>query len=345
MQPSIDQIKSQITESRLTEIQKNDLVGLLPVVGRKTLDFIYKRVSRSNFGEEAEDVCLLLINESKAYQALAHGDFAGTVELLKSAPDNPDYNFGEFVIPFAQDVRQYVQNHSSSEFGQVLAVLNDFEAKIFHWLPETELNEIIKNDLLYFVKTLNIVMEFKRSYLLEELSDDGTWGQTLRAALEANEQQLGKSGLTRDGKNYQPTVANWLKDYIAYINKPLTERVAFDQVQYIERAPNVQRLNVYERKDLLEIIKLHAWLMNPEVTEAEIEGYEADLAKQNTKVSAPAPAPPVIPKPSPLPVSPNDWVKTAQQRRAEEQEKIDEKLKALISREAGSASGGKNQTK
>ncbi len=339
MQLSIDQIKTEITNSRLSEIQKNDLLGILPVVGRKTLDFIYKRVSRSSFGEEAEEVCLLLLNEAKVYQVLAHGDITGAVELFKSAPDNPDYGFGELIIPFAQDVRQYMQTHASPGFGEALTALNNFESKVFHWLPETELNEIIKNDLLYFVRALNIVMEFKRVYLLEELSDDGTWGQNLRMSLEGNAEQLGASGLVRDEKNYPPTIANWLKDYFAFINKPLTERVAFDQIQYIERAPNVQRLNVYERKDLLEIIKLHAWLMNPEVTEGEIEAYEADLAGQSAKaaVKTVATAPPVIPKPA-APFTgvnkpdPDDWVRVAQQRRAEEQRKIDVKLNELKSK-------------
>jgi hypothetical protein len=280
---SVEKLKEKIASAAFTEDIKQKMADSIKYLGPNSLKFLNSHFSKSGIITSDVPVLEIIFTTQALMKSFQEGSSSEVEEFLKESPQNPDYEFGQYIIPFARDLRQYLHSHEGGL--DLWDALNNFEVQVFRWLPEGELEEIVRNNLLYFVRHLpSLVMEFKRVYWLIELSDDGSWSQAMRAALEDNAEMMGKTGITRDGKNYQPTVANWLKDYLAYLPKAITNRVAFDQIQYIERAPNVQRLTQSERKALLEIIKLQAWLMNLQVTEDEIEAYEKDLLKQKSEI-------------------------------------------------------------
>ncbi len=349
---SVEKIKNKISSASFDDIVKQKLLDSLPYLGNNCRRFLNVNFSQSGIREDIPVLEIISVTQ-QLMQGLSSGNFKDVINFLQSALENPEYEFGRYIIPFAQDIREYCYSNGVSEDEGILDVLRNFESKLFRFLPSEELEKIVKEDLLYFVRALPVLVGLKQIYWLVELSDDGTWGAKFRKILEENQELLGSTDLTRDGKIYPQTIGNWLKDYSAYLPKAITQRAAFDQVQYIERAPNVQRLNDEEKKDLLEIIKLHAWFMNPTVTEEEIDNYEQELAgKTDTprvaQPARPAPVKDIIYKketirdaelqgrPSGIQnfpkTVPRDWVAEAAQRRKEEQKKIDQKLLDLKSR-------------
>ncbi len=349
----------KISDTNLPNEKKSSLTAIIDRLPFQMFRLVNKKINSSSGFKVANTV----LQCQQAFDNMLNGNNALAISIFEQGQNFPESEDGEYLIPFAQDARQIaINNPENSE--SLLNALDIFESKVFNFLPETELIEILKGDLVNFVRLLPIVLEFKRAYYLVELSDDGSWISTLRKSLEDSKEILGQTGLTREGKNYPQTIGNWLKDYGAYINKPISQRAAFDQVQYIERAPNVQRLTEQERKDLLEIIKLHAWFMNPLVSEEEIENYEKEpviLNEQKVKipeapvkvwdVKGPATSKSeVIYKKETIAekelhaksvgiqnfpsstIPPQDWVTEATKRKMQDQQKINQKLQDLKSR-------------
>lgn len=276
----IEKVKQEILESSLPKPLQDKVILALSGLGNNTIRWIFKNVSGSELDQE--EFVNFIQSAAKVYQFALGGNLQPAEVLLKESLNNPDWEFGQWAIPLAMDIRELIKIHPNT----LHSGLNGFEQKIFRWLPQDELSEIVKSDLLFFVRSLNVSMEFKRIYSIEELVDDGSWGLGFQKDLEGNEEILGKNQIKMDEKVLPPTIKNWILDYLTSSPKAMSERGAYDQIHYIQQSKNTQSLSDTDKNVLLDIIKLHSWFLDPEYSEEELSAYEEEL-KRKEKVSAP----------------------------------------------------------
>ncbi len=89
-------------------------------------------------------------------------------------------------------------------------------------------------------------------------------GQTFKTELEkalfANQQKIGNNKIILDEKSIEPTVANWLQDFIkaGLIEKGLD----FDKVQYFNQSRNFQNLTDQDKELVAKLLDLYFRLKN-----------------------------------------------------------------------------------
>lgn len=310
-QVDLEQLKGAIASAAISAELKERLLKSFPALGRATLAFIERAVSRRDFPENAEALAQFCAAASGALAELKRGQPQAAAELLKGSLENPDFEFGRYAVPLAQDVRPFTQ-----AYPQLLDALLAFEREQLVNLPTPELHAIVRENILSFVRNMDAVTAFKRVYY--PFSDEEGWGEGFVFDLERSEEQLGDQPLEVDGTQQQPTVRAWLRDYAASVGKPILQRTTFDQIQYLKNSPNAGRLSERQRADLLEILKLHQWFYDPVVTEQDVREFEgegnaprfsAPPPVRSERPAAPAQTPPppppakakVLPGPPPAP--------------------------------------------
>lgn len=259
---------------------KHQILDLLPKLPPKVLDFLDRRLSKNDFELIKQEIYISIFDGAEAVEDLKQGKIENFVRFLQDASINPDYNFGVYLIPLVIEIRQQIQSGRLVEDARIRSAINSFELEVFDHLPEEEVKNLVNEDLLYFLPNLNMVEEIKKYYVVSNATADVDWNKDYLRNLQTNEEILGKSKISVDRKLVEPTVQNWITDYIISVPSEVSRRGAFDEIQYIKMSPNVKTLSPNEQTALLEILKLYNWLLNPRATLDEVEAYNSEKYQQ-----------------------------------------------------------------
>jgi hypothetical protein len=266
-----EQLMELLKDSNWPAEEKRRLLGLVPKLGVNTINFLYKEIG-TFFSEITADVVANSIEKTLFSIENIRNNPSDFISLLRIAPDSPDFDFGKYLIPIIADSRPVIPLS-----GSVQDSLLKFETKVFKDLPESELQFVIKDHLLYFMGQVDVLMEMKRINYFRKIGENKNWGKKYVSYLESNEELFGKRDLVMEGKSYRPNLQYWIQDYIAALPVPVSQRTTFEEIQYLKRSSNAARLSAREQQQLLEIIKLYSWFLEPFVTEEEVVEYEEKL--------------------------------------------------------------------
>ncbi len=272
-------VRLHIQASDWDAATKQRALALLPNLGKYTLAFLEARTTQFMSYATAPQAIVALGMCIDTFLALKKGSTEEVLQLLHDSQDNPEFDYGRFILPFVLDLKQLVRSGKISD-PQVQRQLLEFEADFFQELPEEELLVILRQHLLFMVDLLDIVAEFKNIYVDRDADMQTNWSRVYLDALLSNTEQLGKTSILVDSETVAPEVHAWIKDFIVSVKRDVGTRSTFEQVQYINSSKNVAVLSATQKQYLNEILKLYTWLLHPvaSATVAE-ENLEAELSR------------------------------------------------------------------
>jgi hypothetical protein len=187
-------------------------------------------------------------------------------ELTKNG-DNPD-NYSKYVIDFYN----LIEDESWKNLDKLLEVydkdLNKEEEKIAVLdLFNKDLINILKAPSLEAIKRLNGILIFL-------LNNVNTFPAEIFQALSNNKLKVTNKPLIIDDRKVEPTVANWLKNFIKLNGSDFFDNLVL--ASYLSKDSNVKNLNDQEKMVLQSLLKLYRNLVFfPEnMSDVPVENWE-----------------------------------------------------------------------
>ncbi len=150
-------------------------------------------------------------------------------------------------------------------------VLFKLKAICLMFLADKEIVELLRTRAADLLKLpgYNLADKLKAKLVRIWISDRDAYKLELRQALEACKQFLTEEKITVAGQQQEPSVSNWLKDYIRAIGTGPAE--SLKKAEFFTENPNVKRLNKEEKKVLTDLINIYERL---KLSSNEPEGLE-----------------------------------------------------------------------
>jgi len=144
------------------------------------------------------------------------------------------------------------------------------------WLKEKEIIDLFKEHFsvaLQMSENLEL-WESLRTYLLiyYPLDTRDEFKAKLRRALEENQERITKQQIIVKNQEVEPTVANWLRDYISHIG--LNSVKSIDLAEYLSASTNSKRVSPEEKNQLIFLFSLYERLKHSTFS---FEGLEEPL--------------------------------------------------------------------
>jgi hypothetical protein len=279
------QIQEQIQQSSWEDWEKDKVLSCLPFLGTNTLIFLSQQMRRSDFDVIKNDLLTIVYGAKTVMDDLRQNKFDYTLLLMAAVPSDKVYDFGLSFFPIFKDIKDLIIKRKIDPSRELLNALGAYQIIMLHLLSADELHDIVKNNLLYFIKNSPLVMEIKRRFYYDNFAyPDREWSSSFLKAMEANQEIIGSSELIVDGKKQSGTVTAWIKDFIASSSQQLNQRSTFDVVQYFNKSQNAKKVDVNDRKLLAEVFKLYSWLNNPSISGEEVDNYERQYREEKEKL-------------------------------------------------------------
>jgi hypothetical protein len=165
--------------------------------------------------------------------------------------------------------------------------LNNFILVFYDQLPEDEINAIYQGELLFFMDKLKVLDELKLLAYGKDLSDLFLWSGQFLQSLQKNEEKIGIKDIVTNGQVHQPTIGNWIVDFLTNSPQAAQGEPTLAQVDYLHKSINVKNLVDSDRELLTEVLKLYCWCLQPEINEKEIQEYIALKEKDEEEIDVP----------------------------------------------------------
>lgn len=311
----IELLKNHIQASTFADWEKRRILEMLPKLGPNMQAFLDAQMFDSNFHWVSPYIFERVLDAYELTLELEKNDFAETLNLLTKSIENPDYDFGRWLLPWVLDVKQLARQKKLVLNQEMQSAVGVFELKLFRYLPFEEVVDLLGGSMVWLVTKTDALLELKRwYYYLAESSKTTSLQRSMLGALEDNEESLGTQPLVIEGRKFQQSIKNWIHDFLLTQPKAPNDRATLEEVQYMQRSQNVKLLSKDEQQVLLAIIKLYDWILAPELNEAEFHASSAgedfgDTVRQPQKaVTQDTPLPPkniIMPvhEAAPLPVA------------------------------------------
>lgn len=200
-------------------------------------------------------------------------------------------------------------------------------------LQYVRMNSLNVKELLALLKTSILAIYSIPGYLLSERIDDYleqlddvpeeiSFYESFVKLLESDEEVIGTSDLTVDGKKFTPSIRNFIKDY-NFVTNQQAEKNALTEVQYFSGSKILNLLPENQRAVVKDIIKsyddalkrLNEWNSTPEPKNAEeterltkdfdlykvIPGLKDELSEESVNTKSPSQVPKTEPVPQIVP--------------------------------------------
>ncbi len=122
--------------------------------------------------------------------------------------------------------------------------------------PTNEMKDILQGKLVQiFEGTEEAKAEFNEKMAYALVADDDAEPDELAKLLYANQERLTQKRLTLEDRPQEPTIANWLKDFILFAGAMTFDNVTL--TRYMTTSANVQVLDPGERERVAKLMKLY----------------------------------------------------------------------------------------
>lgn len=188
-----------------------------------------------------------------------------------------------------------------AEPEDVAEILDDEETdwskreKVIKELFVTQLTDTLSTDDDYLLKEINDAC----FYILANVNEN--FNEELSALLLANQERLTTQPIMVDGRQVEPTVANWLSDFLSQKGSDFFDAV--DLSDFLVNAPNVQSLSPEDKERLTALLIVYRnlkffpralagdqpsdWFIFPLSAEAEPETLMTPTAVKATAAAVP----------------------------------------------------------
>ena len=147
-------------------------------------------------------------------------------------------------------------------------------------IEETECADLVKDALeaAFLIPDFSVEeMIGKRSNLIFLDRERVQFMSSILQALEASVMLLGKDKIMIAGRVYEPTVGNWIKDYLSSPSQA-AQRTNIDEIKYFNQSPNTRKLAERDKQELVEIMRMYDLLKNSVVSATNLPVTE-DIEK------------------------------------------------------------------
>jgi hypothetical protein len=273
-------VKTELGKSVWTKQQKDRLGTLLPQLGPFSLRFLMKRLHELGSEFSADRIIRAMSMGVEWHEALKQGQTREFIATLNDAKHNPLIGYGWYVVPTILDIRSNPAM-SAKITPELSEAMVKVESRYFKDLPEQQVVAGLQYRLIDLIEFCSIVSEVKRyCYYRSDETVDTDITKKFQYALEQNQESVGSKQITINKKTVDPTVRNWLSDFVASSNAQGGIRSSYNLIQYLTLNPNMKLLSEHEQATVAEIFKLYNWLLQPVIIESEIEHYEQELAER-----------------------------------------------------------------
>ncbi len=269
----LEELKQLIINSKWEEEYKKKLIELLPLVKENYLKSIYLEMKRNGSQYIGESLSEAVSKCVSAQQQLQNGQEAEAVEVLTIAPDYAWWDNGNFVFGWYLDLKQYLKTNRTGASSELHEAVGYFGVKMMSFLKTEQVADLLQYFMLTGVTHFHMLMELKVYIYRTDLIANQKVFAVFIDSLSHNEEIIGKENLFLEDKEVPPAVKNWIKDFYTWAPKGLGSVNTFQIVQYSKSAKSFNKLTSSEKELVLEILKIYVWLLNPNVSQTEIDEF------------------------------------------------------------------------
>jgi hypothetical protein len=133
-----------------------------------------------------------------------------------------------------------------------------------HAIGEEAVMDLLANHLMVAFDVPNYDFKEKIDLAIENIETEVERMEfvlSLEKIFKENKATIGKNMLTISGAQVQPTLQNWIADYLT-VHGQTSERTGYETAEYLSKSPNAKQLSEAERFDLLDILTIYNNLYN-----------------------------------------------------------------------------------
>jgi hypothetical protein len=279
-------LKEKINESAWDSLNKERAFAILPQLGKHSIEFLYITLGlyygHLVIGGILDTFSMFILGT----QNLLSGKSREIIGMLEEAPEVQEWDYGQYFLPLVLDYKQLVRLGKIQDKDFKIA-LNNFILVFYDQLPEDEINAIYQGELLFFMDKLKVLDELKLLAYGKDLSDLFLWSGQFLQSLQKNEEKIGIKDIVTNGQVHQPTIGNWIVDFLTNSPQAAQGEPTLAQVDYLHKSINVKNLVDSDRELLTEVLKLYCWCLQPEINEKEIQEYIALKEKDEEEIDVP----------------------------------------------------------
>jgi hypothetical protein len=262
MNKATDIVQLAISQSKFSEKEKAMLLKMTPFMDDSVLNFALKQLKSGYFNDLKDAIFISLYDSAEAVKELINSDDSDSlISLFKSSINSPSYDFGRFILPLASDIRVRMVEKKVGRSGNeesILSSLRDFEVAMFPHLDLVHLGYILQNDLIFFLRKLNLIQEvgdllsglstkYSESYLLE----------VVRESLKSNSEIIGSNVLLINEQQVEPIIKNWISDFSLSVSPTIENKSSLDTVQYLTKSDNINKLSTEDKQLLTNLLSFY----------------------------------------------------------------------------------------
>lgn len=267
-----DVVKANIEASDWSTQDKMRALELLPHLGRRSMELLHNTIGNIAGKYIAGEVLDALALCLESFEELKAGKIQTLAEIISDAPNNPDWNYGDFIAPFVLDLRQLVRMGRVQD-PQLNKLLQSFVVAYYDRLDAEELALIFQSELLYFFQHVKVLEELKLYAFLQLGADNRELTEQFLQSLQKNQEVIGIKDIITSGGLLPPTVGNWIKDFLVTTPQAAQGESTLAQVEYLHKSANVKNLTDSARAELTSVLQLYCWCLEPEINIKETEEY------------------------------------------------------------------------
>ncbi len=267
----------KINKAKWPENQKKLLLELLPNFGLNFQNFVLIEAGKLGF-EYLSEVLPKLMQQLLDIGVSKLKDSDGFLSLLASAPDDPEKDCGQMVLPWVMDFySENKENFSTSD--EVYGALAYFFSKMFNFLPEKFCANFFEHYTFFsLIRGIDLLFLSKKYIYKKRWVGDSNKTKFFLDALFKNQEIITSSPITYLGSKVNGNVSEIISKF-ATSNNNFRKISSLEVTKFVSDIRGVQE---NERKAILKLLILYLWLLSPNVTESEI--YDEDYSEILTEI-------------------------------------------------------------
>lgn len=131
-------------------------------------------------------------------------------------------------------------------------------------LSKDQLLDLLRNNILFAYNIPDYDLAAKIQWYVEQVElvvDQVEISRNIQSVLEGHKTPFSQIKLIIKNQTYPATIGNWITDYNSYPSKE-PKKGALDEIEYINKSPNVKQLSPSEKEVIKNLIKLYDYCSN-----------------------------------------------------------------------------------
>ncbi len=268
----LNKVKNIINSSSYPLDLKDKLISILPHLEKHTLTGFGKELDTTDSSLVAkllatkwEEFGVILEGVKRLEQDYFNSFMAKLEQARKSLKEEDKIHFLYLVL----DVRPLISSGQQSPPIDQLNKILDYEINLFWHLPKSEVIYLLQNHLLFLESEVDLLRHVQAAVWENDWDYTKDFEKTFSDCILHNKEILGSK---------EPhSVSDWIKFYFESGLQKTNQINTMQVAEYLFKNRQVQRLSEREKRTLSQVLKLLAWLKDPQLDELEVLKYREGL--------------------------------------------------------------------